>query len=434
MFSEKSISIRIRFALQLAIASTILVVMFCVMTYQIIKANIYQSQTDELISYAKTIIKQNKDITTLKDNQAFTIQIKQIKDLNEKQNHKIKSKNNKIYFIEKQTNGNYVFLKLFYLYNNDDVFLVLTKDITSTSKIINQILFDIFTVALTTIVLIIFYALFLSRIQLSNIRILNKKLDKLDENFLKPLKKDDLPKEFSSVVESINQLTDKIQTFISSQKELFIGIAHELKTPLAIIKSSNDVTLLKQRDTQRYIDALKECNNSIDRMNKMINTILQIGRQEGAQLEEAQEIDIIKFLSEQSRNFIFLCSEGKTIKTDFKPDSLIMKIQPTLLTHILQNFVQNALKFSPPNSTIQIKSYIQEKILFIEVIDEGEGIKDGLDIFAPFKKYGNKSGVGLGLFLANSAAKAMKAKISLENNKDAKGCKATLQITIKKDK
>jgi len=70
--------------------------------------------------------------------------------------------------------------------------------------------------------------------------------------------------------------------------------------------------------------------------------------------------------------------------------------------------------------------------VIVEVIDEGCGIDESVDLFAPFKRQGNKSGVGLGLFLAKSAADALGAKISIQNRKDAKeGTVASLQLNSK---
>ena len=65
--------------------------------------------------------------------------------------------------------------------------------------------------------------------------------------------------------------------------------------------------------------------------------------------------------------------------------------------------------------------------LLIQVIDEGCGIDEAIDLFAPFKRQGDKQGVGLGLFLAKSAADSLGAKISLSNRKDGvEGCVANL--------
>ena len=109
-----------------------------------------------------------------------------------------------------------------------------------------------------------------------------------------------------------------------------------------------------------------------------------------------------------------------------------MSIQPNLFLHIIQNFIQNAIKFSPQNSAIIIKSTILDDCFKIDVVDEGIGIDESLDLFAPFKRSGNKSGAGLGLFLAKGAADAMNAQISLKNRSDQKGVIATIKIPISK--
>ena len=61
--------------------------------------------------------------------------------------------------------------------------------------------------------------------------------------------------------------------------------------------------------------------------------------------------------------------------------------------------------------------------------DEGIGIKEDIDLFAPFKRIGNKSGVGLGLFLAKNASDALRADISIKNRNDGQnGCIAKLVL------
>ncbi|NPA82313.1 MAG: HAMP domain-containing histidine kinase, partial [Epsilonproteobacteria bacterium] len=232
---------------------------------------------------------------------------------------------------------------------------------------------------------------------------------------------------------SVNKLIDRIQTFIKYQKELFIGVAHELKTPLAVMKTKNEVTMLRKREPEKYKEVLKLNNQTIDEMNKMISNILEIGRQEGAQFEEPVEMDIIEFLKERANNFKMLArGEGKDIVTDLKPEKYCLLIQKTLLIHILQNFVQNAIKFTPEGKKVTIKSYPKNEGLMIEVIDEGIGIDESKDLFAPFKRFGNKSGAGLGLFLAKSAADAIGAKIDIKNRTDGvSGAVASLFIPVK---
>ncbi|HFU74367.1 MAG TPA: ATP-binding protein, partial [Helicobacteraceae bacterium] len=107
-------------------------------------------------------------------------------------------------------------------------------------------------------------------------------------------------------------------------------------------------------------------------------------------------------------------------------------LQKTLLNQIIQNFLQNALKFTPEYGVISLRTYLTSEGLMIEVFDTGCGIDDKVDLFAPFKRQGNKSGVGLGLFLAKSASDALGADISIKNREDGiSGTIASLHLRSK---
>ncbi len=315
---------------------------------------------------------------------------------------------------------------------DDSSYLVLEKETTLQSQIVEEIFIDIIIVNVTAILLVLFYALFLSRMLLIPIKILSHKLTNLDEKFLKEIDIKSLPDEFLPLGNSINRLITRIQTFVLYQKELFVGVAHELKTPLAVMKTKNEVTLLKPRESEKYIEALKSNNEAINGMNAMIGSVLEIGRQEGAQFEEPVNTDVIAFLKKLGKNYEVLAKgEEKNLALDLKPEIFNLNIQTSLLTHIVQNFVQNAIKFSPKNSTITISSKLEKSKFIIEVTDEGVGIDESKDLFAPFKRYGNKGGAGLGLFLAKGAAQALGAEISIKNREGANGAVASLVLNLK---
>ena len=315
---------------------------------------------------------------------------------------------------------------------DDSSYLVLEKETTLQSQIVEEIFIDIIIVNVTAILLVLFYALFLSRMLLIPIKILSHKLTNLDEKFLKEIDIKSLPDEFLPLGNSINRLITRIQTFVLYQKELFVGVAHELKTPLAVMKTKNEVTLLKPRESEKYIEALKSNNEAINGMNAMIGSVLEIGRQEGAQFEEPVNTDVIAFLKKLGKNYEVLArGEEKNLALDLKPEIFNLNIQTSLLTHIVQNFVQNAIKFSPKNSTITISSRLEKSKFIIEVADEGVGIDESKDLFAPFKRYGNKGGAGLGLFLAKGAAQAIGAEISIKNREGANGAVASLVLNLK---
>ena len=403
-----------------------LIAVVSVMLYHYIRVTVFQSVVSELNQQA-TAYKNNPQNFNPNNLKTFTIEIPN-KTLATVKAGELKGE--KPYLVMQKIKDKSITTLTTRL--DDSSYLVLEKDTTLQSQIVEEIFIDIIIVNVTAILLVLFYALFLSRMLLIPIKILSHKLTNLDEKFLKEIDIKSLPDEFLPLGNSINRLISRIQTFVLYQKELFVGVAHELKTPLAVMKTKNEVTLLKPRESEKYIEALKSNNEAINGMNAMIGSVLEIGRQEGAQFEEPVNTDVIAFLKKLGKNYEVLAKgDEKHLVLDLKPEIFNLNIQTSLLTHIVQNFVQNAIKFSPKNSTITISSRLEKSKFIIEVTDEGMGIDESKDLFAPFKRYGNKGGAGLGLFLAKGAAQALGAEISIKNREGASGAVASLVLNLK---
>lgn len=403
-----------------------LIAVVSVMLYHYIRVTVFQSVVSELNQQA-TAYKNNPQNFNPNNLKTFTIEIPN-KTLATVKAGELKGE--KPYLVMQKIKDKSITTLTTRL--DDSSYLVLEKETTLQSQIVEEIFIDIIIVNVTAILLVLFYALFLSRMLLIPIKILSHKLTNLDEKFLKEIDIKSLPDEFLPLGNSINRLITRIQTFVLYQKELFVGVAHELKTPLAVMKTKNEVTLLKPRESEKYIEALKSNNEAINGMNAMIGSVLEIGRQEGAQFEEPVNTDVIAFLKKLGKNYEVLAKgEEKNLTLDLKPEIFNLNIQTSLLTHIVQNFVQNAIKFSPKNSTITISSRLEKSKFIIEVADEGVGIDESKDLFAPFKRYGNKGGAGLGLFLAKGAAQALGAEISIKNRENTNGAVASLVLNLK---
>ena len=403
-----------------------LIAVVSVMLYHYIRVTVFQSVVSELNQQA-TAYKNNPQNFNPNNLKTFTIEIPN-KTLATVKAGELKGE--KPYLVMQKIKNESITTLTTRL--DESSYLVLEKETTLQSQIVEEIFIDIIIVNVTAILLVLFYALFLSRMLLIPIKILSHKLTNLDEKFLKEIDIKSLPDEFLPLGNSINRLIARIQTFVLYQKELFVGVAHELKTPLAVMKTKNEVTLLKPRESEKYIEALKSNNEAINGMNAMIGSVLEIGRQEGAQFEEPVNTDAIAFLKKLGKNYEVLAKgEEKNLALDLKPEIFNLNIQTSLLTHIVQNFVQNAIKFSPKNSTITISSRLEKSKFIIEVADEGVGIDESKDLFAPFKRYGNKGGAGLGLFLAKGAAQALGAEISIKNRENANGAVASLVLNLK---
>lgn len=345
---------------------------------------------------------------------------------------KLPSLQEQIELVER-TQNTQTSLTLFYPFNLDEKsYIKINKDITPTKKLLKKILNSIFIINAIGFLLVIVYAIIFSKMLIAPIKGLNRRLSNMNEHMIRPIVVQELPDEFTPLGESINHLINRIQNFVKYQKELFIGAAHELKTPLAVMKLKNQVTTIKKRTPEEYIEAIKVSNQSIDEMNAIVASILNIGRQEGAQLETPIQADVIDILRRKANDFALLAeSEGKELQMHFEPDAFMCTLQESLLNQIIQNLLQNALKFTPEGKKVRLQSRVNDEGLLIEVIDEGCGIDDTMDLFAPFKRQGTKSGAGLGLFLAKSAADALGGELELKNRSDDMGTVASLLLRSK---
>ena len=415
----KSRSIYKQFYSKLIIATSLFIIALSFIFYEYARSTVYDDIQDDMLAQAKQI---HKNYISPDKFEPVISQFQTISLIHDEELKFLK-------FSNFQWDGKY-YIKLDYPFDAENgVFLEIVKNISLERELLYSVIFkNLFILAIPGFILMLIYSLVVSKSLLKPIIQINNKLANMDEHSLSQIDENDLPIEFHSLADSINSLTNRIGTYVKFKKELFIGAAHELKTPLAVMKLKNEVTLKKKREVEKYEEALKLTTKQIDDMNIMISSILDIGRAEGAQFEQTTDIDLVEYMKKKTTDYKMLSAQKNITITFFSNVShLETSIQLTLFNQIVQNFVQNAIKFTPNEKSITIRLRKIKESIVLTVTDEGIGIPENVDLFAPFKRVGNQSGVGLGLFLAKNAADALRGKITLKNREDGKsGCVAKL--------
>ncbi|KIM05099.1 MAG: hypothetical protein KN64_00290 [Sulfurovum sp. AS07-7] len=428
MLSQRSL--KNRFLFELAVAMTAMLVLVTVIFYSYLSTNLFESVQSSLEIKSQYIISKyqsqdefEKDINPSVLNSMFDTTVQIIPTTKDK----LPLDKN---FQDYNSNEHY-FLEYTKIYPNQDKYLKLRKDITEQKNILTRLYYVMITIIVLGLVFIIIYSSFLSTKLLQPLQKLSYKFAHMNESLLQHIDTSELPKEFIGLGGSINLLMTKIQTFINYRKELFVGMAHELKTPLAVMRLKTQITLMKYKPNDKIKETLENNIAYIDNLNNMIQHVLEYGRAEGAQFEQPQRIDLIRFLAQKAEEFELLAqAKDKKFIYHFDIEHFTINIQPLLFTQIFQNFVQNALRFTPEGGLVSIDAHMDGEYFIVEIIDEGEGIDESKDLFAPFIRSQSSSGAGLGLFLAKNAAQSMGVEISLKNRKDKKGAIATILFTM----
>ena len=245
---------------------------------------------------------------------------------------------------------------------------------------------------------------------------LNKNIKKINEDNLNSnLSIKGANDEIKELTISFNKMIAKLENAFASQKRFNSSVAHELKTPLAVLKSSNCKSL------EEYDKTLAVVEKSILKMNLIIETLLDIIRQENAPLNEIVSIDEIL---EDIVDDLSIIANKKNIKLKLNSYNIKNKIKGNeiMLYRAFYNVIENSIKYNKINGSIDILCYQDLNTIEVKVIDTGSGIKeeDYDEIFKPFYRCEginsySKNGIGLGLSLTQSVIKLHGGEINVKS-------------------
>lgn len=228
--------------------------------------------------------------------------------------------------------------------------------------------------------------------------------------------------------ERLARQNKKLESILQLQEDLTHMIIHDMRTPLVSILSSAELLHLKKgvrEDCQRYVAMIKKATNSL---NDFINDILMLAKSEsGTVVLNRKQTDLKKMLlsiKEIHNNIAELKEINIYVKTP--GEDVAMDVDEKLLKRVIDNLVANALKFSPPQSTITLgitKIASDENYCYqLQVCDEGPGIpaEQRETIFSRFSTVEMQKKdalqVGLGLTFCKMVVDAHGGKIFVKDN------------------
>jgi signal transduction histidine kinase len=234
---------------------------------------------------------------------------------------------------------------------------------------------------------------------------------------------------FSDITEKVMN-NQKLEELIKMQDELYINVSHELKTPLNVIFSANQVMdmYLKGDSIEDKKDKLINYNNSIKqncyRLIKLINNIVDLSKSNsGLLMLNLCNVDIVEVIENIVQSITeYVKSKELKIVFDTNVEERIIACDPDKIARIMLNLISNAIKFSNPNGEIFVNIISKAETVEITVKDTGIGIeKQNLDnIFNRFYQENkslsrNAEGSGIGLSLIKSLVELHGGNINVES-------------------
>jgi two-component system sensor histidine kinase QseC len=215
-----------------------------------------------------------------------------------------------------------------------------------------------------------------------------------------------LPQEVRPLVVALNQLFTRTGEFMQRERRFTSDAAHELRSPLAALKVQAEVAQLAQNDEPVREHALNNLSAGIDRATRLVDQLLTLSRLDSlAGLDDIQEVAFQSLLQNAVMDAYHEAQrEGIDIRLEVQDESVKRQGQPLLLSLMVRNVLDNAARYSPRGSVVEVVLQSHE----ITITDNGPGVSPeflsslGERFFRPPGQ--EKAGSGLGLSIVRRIA------------------------------
>ncbi len=292
----------------------------------------------------------------------------------------------------------------------------LADDITRNNGYILLITYPIFGILIWIIV----------GLALRSITRVTSEISNRASTYLEPVVEKSIPVEIKPLVEELNQLFLRLKLAFNRNKRFAADAAHELRTPLAALKTQAQVALKAQGEEDR-IGALQKVVQSVDRSSHVVAQLLTLSRlSQEEELNDIRPVDLHKLATEITAFLVPVALEKNIeIELTSPPEAIIIQGNDIALGILIRNIVDNAIRYTPEKGQVKIQLLRHDGHVTFRVIDSGPGIPEELRdrVFERFYRIlGTKAqGSGLGLAIVSQIADLHHAKIRLGAPSGGKG-------------
>jgi heavy metal sensor kinase len=230
-------------------------------------------------------------------------------------------------------------------------------------------------------------------------------------------------KEIDELALIFNDMIDSIQHSVETQKRFVSDVSHEIKSPLTSLRGNIEVALRKKRTSEEYEDILKNNLADIIRLSRITDDLLFLTKADNNILElRIQWFDLSQTLSAVVERLRYKADlAGVTITEDFRQQPEVSG-DIFLLEQAFSNLIENAIKYTPREGRVTVRTEERDSSVLVTVSDTGAGIpgEDLPHIFERFyrvdKERSRKAGgTGLGLSITEWIVKVHKGSISVKS-------------------
>lgn len=246
------------------------------------------------------------------------------------------------------------------------------------------------------------------------VRQLSAELQARPEGDLSPLTVEDAPRELTPLVEATNQVMGRLQHLLDHQKRFVRDASHQLRTPLAVLKTQIQSA---QRGDVSATQALDEISVTVDHATQLANHMLSLAKVEQLRNQsDAMVLDLAPIVREVALDLSALVA-AKNLDFEISTQPALIKAHEWSLRELSRNLLHNAIKHTPQGGSLTVQVRADTAQAHFAVQDSGPGISADLRarLYQPFSSGDVRSGSGLGLAICHEIVMALGGHITLDN-------------------
>ena len=229
--------------------------------------------------------------------------------------------------------------------------------------------------------------------------------------------------ETGRLVDTLNEMLARIEHGFDVQRRFTADASHELRSPLSRLRTELELALRRPREPAVYIETLRSGLEEVERLTLLVEELLTLARIDAGQEQGRVERVELNHLIEDALARMRPIAQARHVELRLDaPGPVRAKVVPGAASLVLDNLLDNAIKFSPAGSVIRVQLAIEGAQAVLRVHDAGPGVRrEELErIFerfyrGPSARPGNTPGMGLGLALSQALVQANGGSISAAN-------------------
>jgi two-component system, OmpR family, sensor histidine kinase TctE len=246
------------------------------------------------------------------------------------------------------------------------------------------------------------------------VRALSSELRARAVNDLRPVDSAHAPRELRPILKATNQVMGRLAHLLKHQKRFVRDTAHQLRTPLAVLKAQ--VQSARRGDVDA-MTALAEIEHTVDRATQLANQMLSLAKVEQLMQEDALiQLEWSACVREVALDLAPLVAD-KSLDFDLSVEPAQVTAHDWMLSELTRNLLHNAIKHCPRGGTLSVRLGVQAQHAVLQITDSGLGLSEDQreHLFEAFAASGGQGGAGLGLAICHGITQALGGELALSN-------------------